>query len=231
LQEALTAYESAGIGFYHSLSVTQLGEAYLLADEVENARACAERALMLAHGRGERGYEAWAALSLGTQGVRRACEEKREWPTTFSISVKRRQAMTEHHDRTADAVPTRCGLSSVKLRLFRGLKSLGVPLHEIPSTRVTYPLDGSVAGYFHRHRDPVVPTYWLTDEMVPGRTARHRPLAETLGGLAEKSHLFQPEVHVHLAVHRRGSGDVLADLLALARASVKLAEPEERSQL
>jgi hypothetical protein len=32
LQQALTAYESAGIGADHSLSVAQLGEAYLLAD-------------------------------------------------------------------------------------------------------------------------------------------------------------------------------------------------------
>jgi tetratricopeptide (TPR) repeat protein len=65
LQQALTAYESAGIGYYHSLSVERLGEAYLLADQVENARTCADRALMLARGRGERGYEAWALHLLG----------------------------------------------------------------------------------------------------------------------------------------------------------------------
>jgi class 3 adenylate cyclase/tetratricopeptide (TPR) repeat protein len=65
LQQALTAYESAGIGVYHSLSVEQLGEAYLLADQVENARACADRAVMLARGHGERGYEAWALRLLG----------------------------------------------------------------------------------------------------------------------------------------------------------------------
>ena len=33
----LTAYERRGSGFYHSRSVEQLGEAYLLADQVENA--------------------------------------------------------------------------------------------------------------------------------------------------------------------------------------------------
>jgi len=65
LQQALTAYESAGIGYYHSLSVERLGEAYLLADQVENARACADRAVMLARGRGERGYEAWALRLQG----------------------------------------------------------------------------------------------------------------------------------------------------------------------
>jgi tetratricopeptide (TPR) repeat protein len=65
LQQALNAYECAGIGFHHSLSVEQLGEAYLLADQVENARACADRAVMLARRRGERGYEAWALRLLG----------------------------------------------------------------------------------------------------------------------------------------------------------------------
>jgi tetratricopeptide (TPR) repeat protein len=65
LQQALGASESAGIGFQHSLNVVQLGEAYLLADQVENARACADRAVMLARGRGERGYEAWALRLLG----------------------------------------------------------------------------------------------------------------------------------------------------------------------
>jgi tetratricopeptide (TPR) repeat protein len=65
LQQALTAYERAGIGFHHSLSVEQLGEAYLLADQVDNARACADRAVMLARGRGERGNEAWGLRLLG----------------------------------------------------------------------------------------------------------------------------------------------------------------------
>ena len=43
LQQALTAFESAGIGYFHSLSVVQLGEACLLADQVdpENWRAVA----------------------------------------------------------------------------------------------------------------------------------------------------------------------------------------------
>jgi class 3 adenylate cyclase/tetratricopeptide (TPR) repeat protein len=65
LQQALTAYEAAGIGFDHSLSVEQLGEAYMLAGHVENAHAWAARAVMLARGRGERGWEAWALRLLG----------------------------------------------------------------------------------------------------------------------------------------------------------------------
>jgi tetratricopeptide (TPR) repeat protein len=70
LQQALTAYESAGFGYYHSLSVAQLGEAYLLADRVEDARACADRAVMLARTRGERGYEAYALRLVGEIAAR-----------------------------------------------------------------------------------------------------------------------------------------------------------------
>jgi tetratricopeptide (TPR) repeat protein len=65
LQQALTIYESTGTGVNHSFGVEQLGEAYLLADQIEDARACAERAVMLARGRGERGYEAYALRLLG----------------------------------------------------------------------------------------------------------------------------------------------------------------------
>jgi tetratricopeptide (TPR) repeat protein len=65
LQQALTAYESAGIGWFHSMSVAQLGEGYLLAEQVEDARACADRAVRLARERGERGHEAWALRLMG----------------------------------------------------------------------------------------------------------------------------------------------------------------------
>ena len=65
LHQGLNAYEAAGIRIHHSLSVAQLGAAYLLADRMDDARACAERALMLARGRGERGNEAWALHLMG----------------------------------------------------------------------------------------------------------------------------------------------------------------------
>ncbi len=65
LEQALRAYDDEGIGVHHALSGQQLGEAHLLADEVENARACADRAVTLARGRGERGHEAWALRLLG----------------------------------------------------------------------------------------------------------------------------------------------------------------------
>jgi class 3 adenylate cyclase/tetratricopeptide (TPR) repeat protein len=48
LEQAVIGYHAAGIGVYHSLSVERLGEAYLLDDRLEHARASAERALALA---------------------------------------------------------------------------------------------------------------------------------------------------------------------------------------
>jgi tetratricopeptide (TPR) repeat protein len=65
LRQAVTAHESAGIWYFHSISVLQLGEAYLLADQLEDARASADRGLRLIRERGERGYEAWALRLLG----------------------------------------------------------------------------------------------------------------------------------------------------------------------
>ncbi len=77
------------------------------------------------------------------------------------------QAMAKHHETASDQAPLRCGLATVKLRLLRALRSLGLPLHEIPSAGVIYPADGPVAGYFHRHPDPAVPVYCLAAEMIP----------------------------------------------------------------
>lgn len=61
----------------------------------------------------------------------------------------------------------RCGLSVIKRRFLRVLQGLGVRLHEIQPARLVYPSDGPVGGYYHRHPDPVVPVYWLVDEIVP----------------------------------------------------------------
>ena len=38
-RQQAAAHESTGDGLFHSLSIAQLGEAYLLADQVEDARA------------------------------------------------------------------------------------------------------------------------------------------------------------------------------------------------
>jgi hypothetical protein len=46
LQQGLAAFESAGIGYLHSISLVQASEVYLLADQVEDARACADLRLV-----------------------------------------------------------------------------------------------------------------------------------------------------------------------------------------
>ena len=65
LQQALADHDSAGIGYFHAPSLVQVGEGYRLAGHVEDARACANRALTLTRERGERGHEAWALRLLG----------------------------------------------------------------------------------------------------------------------------------------------------------------------
>ena len=40
-------------------------------------------------------------------------------------------------------------------------------LLEIHPARLIYPSDGPVSGYYHRHPDPVVPVYWLAEEIAP----------------------------------------------------------------
>ena len=54
----------------------------------------------------------------------------------------------------------------IKQRLLRALQGAGVALREIQPTYVTYPKEGPLSGYFY-HSDPVVPVYWLTDEIGP----------------------------------------------------------------
>ena len=61
----------------------------------------------------------------------------------------------------------RCGLAGIKQRLLRALQSAGVCLHQIEPVKLLAPEDSPMAGYFYRHRDPVIPTYYLTDEIVP----------------------------------------------------------------
>jgi tetratricopeptide (TPR) repeat protein len=58
----------------NSLSIGQLGEAHLLADQAEDARACADRAVTFPE-RGERGYEAWPLGLLGYIASRHAASD------------------------------------------------------------------------------------------------------------------------------------------------------------
>ena len=58
-------------------------------------------------------------------------------------------------------------MAIMKLRLLRALQGLGVRLVEIQPARLIYPKDGPAAGYVHHHPDPVVPVWWLVDEIAP----------------------------------------------------------------
>jgi hypothetical protein len=38
-----------------------------------------------------------------------------------------------------------------------------VSVHTIEPAKVASPEDGLMSGYFYRHADPAIPTYWLAD--------------------------------------------------------------------
>jgi class 3 adenylate cyclase/tetratricopeptide (TPR) repeat protein len=109
LQQALKAYESAGIGWFHSMSVAQLGEARLLAEQVEDARACGDRAVRLARERGERGHEAWAFRLLGE------IASHHESPDV---------ATAEAHYGAAIALASELGMRPLQAHCHRGLGTL-----------------------------------------------------------------------------------------------------------
>ena len=68
---ALRVHESARIEWLRLISIVEGGEVYLLADQVEEARACADSAVVRTRQRGERGHEAWAVRLLGEVCARR----------------------------------------------------------------------------------------------------------------------------------------------------------------
>jgi hypothetical protein len=49
----------------------------------------------------------------------------------------------------------------------RNALTAGLCVHEIEPTKLISPEDGPMSGYFYRHADPVIPTYWLSDEVAP----------------------------------------------------------------
>jgi class 3 adenylate cyclase/tetratricopeptide (TPR) repeat protein len=109
LQQARAAYESTEIGVYQSLSLVQLGEAYLLADQVEDARACADRAVRLARERGERGHEAWALRLLGEMAAHQSRPDV---------------ATAEAHYGAALALADELGMRPLTAHCHRGLGAL-----------------------------------------------------------------------------------------------------------
>ena len=60
LEQGVRQAEAFGLAWLHCPRLQYLGEAYLLAGRVDDARRTADRVLTLARERGERGFEAWA---------------------------------------------------------------------------------------------------------------------------------------------------------------------------
>jgi tetratricopeptide (TPR) repeat protein len=65
LQQGTKDQAASGLALFHSRLTVWLGEAFMRADQLEDALAHAERALALTRERGERGLEAWALCLLG----------------------------------------------------------------------------------------------------------------------------------------------------------------------
>jgi class 3 adenylate cyclase/tetratricopeptide (TPR) repeat protein len=139
LQQGLTAFESAGNGLFHSISVAQLGEAYLLADRVEDARACADRAVRLAHERGERGYEAWALRLLGE---------------IASHQSRPDVAAAEAHYGAAVALADELGMRPLQAHCHRGLGTLYAKIGRLEQARAEL----STAIEWYR---AMAMTFWL----------------------------------------------------------------------
>jgi tetratricopeptide (TPR) repeat protein len=141
LQQALTAYEAAGFGLFHSLSVVQLGEAYLLAEQVEDARACADRAVGLARERGERGHEAWALRLLG---------ESHSHPDPPAVE----QAEASYHQ--ALALAKELGMRPLQAHCHRGLGTLYAKIGRLEQARAEL----SAAIELYR---AMAMTFWLPE--------------------------------------------------------------------
>jgi hypothetical protein len=87
LRQALGAYEAMGMVHLHSISVAQLAETHLLAGELEDARACPDRAVMLTRERAERGYEAWALRVLGEIAAHRGGPNAATSEARYSVAM------------------------------------------------------------------------------------------------------------------------------------------------
>jgi tetratricopeptide (TPR) repeat protein len=121
------------------MSVVQLGEAYLLADQVEEARACAERAVLLARERGERGHEAWALRLLGEVA------SQQNGPDV---------ATAETHYSAAIALANELGMRPLQAHCHRGLGTLYAKIGRLEQARAEL----STAIDLYRAMDM---TFWL----------------------------------------------------------------------
>jgi tetratricopeptide (TPR) repeat protein len=103
----------------HSLRLTHLGEAYLLAGRADDALAAAVNALDLSQKHKEGGYQAWALRLLGEIGVQKAGSDLEEADAAFSQSLTLATALGMR------PLAARChlGLAALHRRIGNNLKA------------------------------------------------------------------------------------------------------------
>jgi tetratricopeptide (TPR) repeat protein len=114
LKQGLAGQDSLGIGYLYAVSLVQAGEAYLLAGQVVDARAAADRALEFSRERGERGHEAWALRLLGEIAAHT------DPPDVKSAEEYYRQALARADELGMRPLAAHCHLGLAKLHRLTG---------------------------------------------------------------------------------------------------------------
>jgi DNA-binding SARP family transcriptional activator len=121
LEESVRLHESSGLVYFHSLIVSYLAEAHLLAGRPDDARVFGEQALGLARKRGERGFEAWSLRVLGEIAASTG-RSNVEWAERYY-----RQALALATERGMRLLAALCHLGLA--RLYRQTRDTGQPAH------------------------------------------------------------------------------------------------------
>jgi len=121
LEESVRLHESSGLVYFHSLIVSYLAEAYLLAGRPDDARVFGEKALALTRKRRERGFEAWSLRVLGEI----AASTGR--PSIESAESYYRQALALATERGMRLLAALCHLGLAKISRHTG--ETGGPAH------------------------------------------------------------------------------------------------------
>jgi tetratricopeptide (TPR) repeat protein len=118
---------------YHAQRVVWLGEAYLLADQLDEAHTQAQRALEFSRAHQERGHEAYALRLLGDIAVRREPTERAPAAAYYQQALALAEALGMrplaahcHHglgrlyDQSGRRAPARAALSAA-IALYRAM--------------------------------------------------------------------------------------------------------------
>src|SRR5262249_9708193 len=132
LRDALAAYESMKVDVLKPRLLVHLGEAYLLADRIEDAQLYAGQCLAYTRARGERGYEAYALRLLGEVGSHRD-------PSDVKTA--------EGHYREAGSLAADLGMRPLVGHCHRGLGTLYHRAGERPAAREHL---AAAAAIFHQ---------------------------------------------------------------------------------